>query len=176
MDNPALYFVGIVCAGIFGILIGNYTNECPSCNCICPDYNCPVCKDVTATDQITKFEYDSNIITLYNDRAMVTTEEVIHDYETKEFHIMITNRNHENKSDINGKLCIEQKFYELDIDELTQVEIPDSYYTNGPEYHTDCWQLPIIKHLELAQYNILFRNTINQNQTVKISVIPNQNE
>ena len=138
----------------------------PSCYC----GNCPSC-DCTPKEPepITTFGYTHNI-RLFNDYAELTTEEIIEDYYVEVFLLQIRNDNHKNETDINGSLCIEHKFKEVDIRDLLLMPIPKGYSIQSMGYQVDCWQLPTIKYLNEVRYELMIEQDINQNQTVKLSI------
>lgn len=133
-----------------------FNYDCPDCICNCePD-----------TRAVTKFEYPDNI-RLFNDYALLTTEEILDDYSAGFFTINIR----ANKSGLRkGSLCMEHQFEEIRINGLLETPVPENYKIRSRDYDVYCWQYNELGDWDRSDYKMVIEQGINVNQTVKISI------
>lgn len=156
--NKIILFIGII-----GLLLISGCQQPQQCYIDCPDCICDCTPD---TRSITKFEYPDSI-TLFNEYGLITDEEVIDDYYIKYFRIRIRAWEDGLKQ---GRICVEHKFDDVEIEDLSLMPIPDDYIIRNRDYRVDCWQYGDLDDYEIHTYDMGMKQGINQNQTVKISI------
>ena len=153
----------ILLIGFVMILISGCNQQPQQCYYDCPDCICDCTPDVRS---VTKFEYPDNI-QLFNDKWMITNEEIIGDYTIQELRI----RMRADKDGLRqGSICVEHKFDNIKIYDLLLMPTPDNYKIRSQDYKVDCWLYVYLDSWESYDYDMLIEQGINQNQIVNISI------